>query len=187
MRPTLTIAAALLATLALALNSCGPGGGNPSPTELKLTNQSGEMLWYEARQQCAHQSWSQLRQNGVPFSPEYNACRFQSKCSQVGFGSCSAVLCAACQAGVSDPKTIGQGETLSRDWEGWKWVESTRRDCDCGKRTTPQKGETLQARFCWYTSKPENDGGGGNVTPEPTCETVEFTYGEDATVTHTIK
>jgi hypothetical protein len=98
--------------------------------------------------------------------------------------------CAVCAASrACEPphvREIEAGGAVDWRWSGRRFVNNTVDGQTCERSEVPEYGESMTATFCWS----EQAGKTGPETvlqdEETICETVEFDYGEQTNVTHSV-
>ena len=208
-----TIFAVLLATVGLVATACAPdeqseqdrdtgwtledagpdsgpdGDGDvvpdePTATTFKLVNTSDEPIQFMGRSNCqtSESEWVSIH-DGDRRMTASSYCG-KCSCSDVEDGRC-AVCGAACAAPVA--QTLQPGESRTWKWAGWEYRDDTVDGQQCTRQTLPTT-KTYQAKFCWGSGEAEEPPRPGTGQLEDsTCETVDFAYGTDTTVTKEVE
>ena len=156
------------------------------PPTFELTNGTDAAVRVKTLADCGtdQREWISVR----PVSHrqvELEWLKLRSSCAEC---QCSSVndkgQCIVCGKACvrREIKTLSAGETRTYDWDGVAWRSGERNGQQCVERVEMWNGKELEARFCWTY---ETDGDFG--IPDLVCENVDFTYGQDPTVTYSIE
>lgn len=152
-------------------------GDHPEATSFQLANRTGGTIRVQVRATCKAEppGWVSLSHASREFEPTLGR---ECPCSEVEDGTPCASRGEPCPA--PSIEEVPTGETVNWQWSGEALVPDRVDDVACYAREIPEVGTEFQAEFCWSASSGPT--GVGESLENPTCETVDFRYGEDRQV-----
>ena len=163
----------------------GEQTNEPKPTRFVLKNGSNRQIRVRPASRCQQRpkDWLRLRDVAQDGSARVDITNWCGECS------CESVEegggCAVCDAICTQPKdrVLNAGESISLEWNGHRYRQDRVEGAACVRETVPESGKTFVADICWWELDVTPDG----MEPTQTCESVEFAYGRDGAVTHTVE
>lgn len=95
--------------------------------------------------------------------------------------------CQPCPGACAIPtvETVPDGGKASWKWSGTVWAGDEVDGRSCERPVVPEQGATMSVELCFARAAPEGMEPGRRLE-DPTCETVEFEYGETDPIRHSI-
>ncbi len=153
----------------------------PQETTFELVNNGNQAIHLNPRSGCRPNDAEWL---SVSSAGDGEAYRLASDCTVCTCEDAQNGSCAVCKRRcpprepTSPELTIQPGETHTWTWSGHIYRNDQVGGRMCHRETVPSTDE-LEASLCWFEGQKSN--------PKQNCTSVDFTYGEDATVRHEVE
>ena len=157
----------------------------PHQTKFVLKNESNRQVRVRPTTDCRErpEDWLRVRDPEAEGAPRVDIGRWCGECL------CGTVEenggCARCGAACVEPKDriLNAGDSISLSWEGYRYESGRVDGMSCLRQSTPATGKAFGADICWWELEMTTEG----MEPMQTCETVDFEYGKDQMVVHTVE
>ncbi len=161
----------------------GGSGNERHRTAFRLENTGDAEIRVQATRECRTDppAWLELDVgDGAPVEIGCQPCDCETLEAGDECGPCP--LAGACAP--PSVETVPAGESIAWEWSGNRYADDEVGGQTCERREIPEAGTPMQATFCW--SAEAGPSGQNTQLEEPTCETVEFAYAEQTSVTHEV-